>query len=97
MDGMFVYNPAMLPDYVQSIVDGQRQLEDIRGQATERPRTCAGRIRLPRWRCVRAGADDDQFRHRRRQGGHHAALAGRRQCNDDMIAPTQRRPSRSGC
>ena len=33
MDGMFVYNPAMLPDYVQSISTASAQLEDVRGQA----------------------------------------------------------------
>src|SRR3979490_2114974 len=33
MDGMFVYNPAMLPDYVQSIATASAQLEDVRGQA----------------------------------------------------------------
>ena len=33
MDGMFVYTPAMLPDYVQSIAAASAQLEDVRGQA----------------------------------------------------------------
>ncbi len=33
MDGMFVYNPAMLPDYVQQIATTSAQLEDVRGQA----------------------------------------------------------------
>ena len=33
MDGMFVYNPAVLPDYVQSIATSSAQLDDIRAQA----------------------------------------------------------------